>query len=536
MSLAPLSELLPSSPMSVYLPYAIRTAFLGLVIAAMERRVHRLRRPRERTFWHEVSGALVCALVALLAEGLLLSVNSSAATSMLLSALSFGPVVVLICAVESSPDRDDRPSVVGPQDKLTRLAILCFLLFFVAYFDLAPRQTTGRSEVLPGLVLHFGLYLFLILRLWYRVYHLRSPRWRQLYLYTSFAVLPPMLFQMLAILNHGSDLAHYLPGGTVMQDGLVLQSSMYLSPLLAVSYLLWVITAEIRFLDLPAPQPPRSLPKPVVYGTSSSFFILLWALALPCVHLIFYGLGWLSEGRLSEGRLSQGRLSEEHLQSRQGIVTLGLIILGGISLRQHWIVRQSSNELLMRRARAESALRKSEASVRLTMQRQVSAKELKEADERFAKFFRSSPNALLISTVDEGKVMETNEHFETLSGYDRSSLVGKTVADLKLWLKDDVQASLINALRQGKLRNRQMELRHKDGEIRAVLLSAEPLDLAGHECILAVLRDISSQEHSRSLLKERNIWRRHIENQRRLRRWPRRRDVATPQPSDAPKP
>lgn len=502
-SLIPYATLGTSPTLRTVLPYGLPIIFLIWVIVALERRVHRLRRPRERAFWHEVSFASVCALGALLAEALYLSAPRTAAVDILLSALQFSPAILLIYAIEGAPDRDDRPSLVDRQERLTRSSILCFLLFFVAYFDLAPRQfPTAEPEVLPGLVVHGGLYLYLIARLSQRLRLIRSPRWRQLYFYMSLAAVPPLVFQLVAVLRHTGALGFLAPVDAWVQT----TQSLQRSPILAVSYLLWVVTAEVRYLDLPAPKPPRTAPKAIEYGTSSSLFILLWALAFPCVHLVFY---------------SFGGLSPEHLKTRQGIVTLGLIILGGIALRQHWIIRQSSNELLMRRARAESALRKSEANVRLTMQRQLSAKELKVADERFAKFFRSSSNALLISTIEGARIMEANEHFESLSGYDRSALIASTVNDLELWRETDVQSTLVHAVRHGKVRNRKLVLVRRDGDLRTVLLSAEPLDLAGHACLLAVIRDVTQEETAHRQLDERNAWRRHMEAERRLGRWPR---------------
>lgn len=496
-SLVPIAHLWPTVPFVKWLPYTLHFGILAWLVSAVEHRVHRLRRPREIRFWHEVSLAFVGALTALLGNALFHGSSPSWLVDSLLKAALLCPVVLLIYAVEGAPHHQDRASLVARQDALSRWALLCFLVFFVAYFDLVPRSDPSQVERLSGPLLHAALYGVLLLRLWQHRRGTDSPRWRQLYGYMTVAVLPTCLLHLLIVWSYFGDwqLAAW-PRWLL---------DLYLSPLLAVTYLMWGVTMEARFLSLPAPPPPRSPPKPVIYGASASFFILLWAFVLPCLHLLLYQLGWLAEAQV---------------RSRQGIVSLNLIVLGGIALRQHWTIRQSSNELLQRRARAEAALRKSEASVRLTMQRQSSAKELKIADERFAKFFRSSPNALLITALDNGDILETNDHFEALSGYGRRDLIGVDVNQLKLWLGDDTQSILHHALQLGKLRNRHLHLTRQDGETRHVLLSAEPFDMAGRSCMLAVLRDISRREKSRRLLLERSRWRRHIEQQIQRRQWP----------------
>ena len=500
MSCLPVAPLWPSAPNLGWVPYGLFVGLLVWLVIAVEHRTHRLRRPREIRFWHEISFAFIGALAGLLGSALLQAFSPSWIVDSLLNALLISPAVLLIYAVEGAPHRQDRASVVARQDSLSRWAILWFLIFFVAYFACVPQTASNRGDTLTCLTLFAGLYLYLVLRLRQLGRKTDSPRWRQIYGLMALAVLPACALQWLIV-------ADSTPFFAPWQGSLEgwRWSHPSLSPLLALSYLLWGVTMEARFFDLPAPPPPRSPPKPVIYGASASFFILLWAFVLPCTHLLLYQLGWLAE---------------EHAQSRQGVVSLSLIVLGGIALRQHWTIRQSSNELLLRRARAETALRKSEANVRLTMQRQSSAKELKIADERFAKFFRSSPNALLITTLDGGDILETNDHFEALSGYGRRDLLGTSVTKLQLWRGEDTQAILNHALQQGKLRNRHLQLVRQDGEIRHLLLSAEPFDMMGRPCMLAVLRDISRQEHSRRLLLERNRWRRHIRQQIRRRQWP----------------
>jgi len=58
---------------------------------------------------------------------------------------------------------------------------------------------------------------------------------------------------------------------------------------------------------------------------------------------------------------------------------------------------------------------------------------LRESEERFAKAFHSSPDAITITVLGEGRFVEMNAGIETVR-YSRRKRLGKTTQDLGLWL------------------------------------------------------------------------------------------------------
>src|SRR5262249_27521928 len=59
---------------------------------------------------------------------------------------------------------------------------------------------------------------------------------------------------------------------------------------------------------------------------------------------------------------------------------------------------------------------------------------LRESEERFSKAFQASPDALLISRIADGVILEVNDSFVSLSGYDRDELLGKSTILLGLYV------------------------------------------------------------------------------------------------------
>ncbi len=114
------------------------------------------------------------------------------------------------------------------------------------------------------------------------------------------------------------------------------------------------------------------------------------------------------------------------------------------------------------------------------------------AEEKFAKAFRATPDAISISTLDEGRYLEVNESFQRLTGYERHEVVGRTVLDLNLWA-DPAEQQRITAdiLQLGSVTNLELRFRNKEGAVRTGLLSAEAIELSGQRCLVAVMRDIS---------------------------------------------
>lgn len=117
---------------------------------------------------------------------------------------------------------------------------------------------------------------------------------------------------------------------------------------------------------------------------------------------------------------------------------------------------------------------------------------LKISQEKFAKAFHSSPDAITITERDTGRFIEVNEGFFKLSGWRPEEVIGKTSAELGVWTDPDERKQLLSALQQhGRVRRMEMHGQQRYGSRRQVEVSVEPIELEGKDCLLMTVRDIS---------------------------------------------
>ncbi len=136
----------------------------------------------------------------------------------------------------------------------------------------------------------------------------------------------------------------------------------------------------------------------------------------------------------------------------------------------------------------------------ITEQKRTEAS-LRQSEEKFAKAFRSTPVALAISTLPEGRIVEVNETFLQVSGFSREEVIGNTTIALGLWHNLDDRASMFDLLRtQGRVRNLECEFRRKSGEIAIGLFSAEAIEFDGQPCILSMTNDITDRKRAEAQL------------------------------------
>ncbi|MEP0783228.1 EAL domain-containing protein [Trichocoleus sp. DQ-A1] len=124
------------------------------------------------------------------------------------------------------------------------------------------------------------------------------------------------------------------------------------------------------------------------------------------------------------------------------------------------------------------------------------------SEERFFKAFRSTPDAITISTVAEGRLVEVNDSLLNITGYTREEIIGRTTVELKIWANQEQRDRMKQILlEEGSVRNIEFTFLTKSGEARVALLSAEIIDFDNQQCLLAVSRDITSRKQAEEALR-----------------------------------
>ncbi|MBP8885675.1 MAG: EAL domain-containing protein, partial [Pseudomonas sp.] len=124
---------------------------------------------------------------------------------------------------------------------------------------------------------------------------------------------------------------------------------------------------------------------------------------------------------------------------------------------------------------------------------------LQASEEKFAKAFHSSPDAITITERDSGRYIEVNEGFTRITGYLPDEVVGRTAFELDIWAYPEERVRMIEHLtQQGQVLHMEMHGRHRDGEVRLVDVSVQPIELNGVPCLLLTARDISELKQAQA--------------------------------------
>jgi PAS domain S-box-containing protein len=119
--------------------------------------------------------------------------------------------------------------------------------------------------------------------------------------------------------------------------------------------------------------------------------------------------------------------------------------------------------------------------------------------ERFQKIFHATPVATVISTLEEGRLVDVNDAYCALVDRPRDELIGRTTRDIDLWLAPDARAAFVERITaERRVKEQEMRVRARGGVVRDVTMSAELIEFAGTTCVLAILNDVTERKRYES--------------------------------------
>lgn len=120
---------------------------------------------------------------------------------------------------------------------------------------------------------------------------------------------------------------------------------------------------------------------------------------------------------------------------------------------------------------------------------------IRHSEEKFAKAFRSSPDAMTISTIEDGRFIDVNDTFLRITGRTREETIDHTSVELNVWPSEEYRRGLIDKLLvRGRLQSEEVFFHPKSGETRMGIYSADVIELGPETCIISVFADVTEQK------------------------------------------
>lgn len=114
--------------------------------------------------------------------------------------------------------------------------------------------------------------------------------------------------------------------------------------------------------------------------------------------------------------------------------------------------------------------------------------------ERLRTIFSLSPVGIGITRLADGVIVDANEAFSQLFGYDRSELLGKTSAELGLWADlDERKNSFARVLAGEVIHEMPSRIVRKDKQVRTVKFSATITTIDDQNYMVGTLRDVTEE-------------------------------------------
>ena len=129
--------------------------------------------------------------------------------------------------------------------------------------------------------------------------------------------------------------------------------------------------------------------------------------------------------------------------------------------------------------------------------------DISETQKDMQLIFNLSPDAAVISRIDDGLVVDVNEGYSTLTGYSRKELIGKLITDINIWKNIADRNKLIAKLKErGYCNNHEAVFVRKDGHEIIGLVSAKIISIHGTPHIVSISRDITLIKEAENSLKQ----------------------------------
>jgi diguanylate cyclase (GGDEF)-like protein/PAS domain S-box-containing protein len=132
----------------------------------------------------------------------------------------------------------------------------------------------------------------------------------------------------------------------------------------------------------------------------------------------------------------------------------------------------------------------------------VAQESLRKSEERYRTAFQMTMDAVALNRMDDGRYLDCNLAFLSVTGYTREEVIGRTSVELGMWADPSDRLKMIEMVQEtGVCRNFEAQFRKKNGDFLWGMMSATLMDLDNQPCLLSITRDMSEAKTAENEIK-----------------------------------
>jgi PAS domain S-box-containing protein len=138
------------------------------------------------------------------------------------------------------------------------------------------------------------------------------------------------------------------------------------------------------------------------------------------------------------------------------------------------------------------------------------------SEEKFSKAFMSIPESIAISRVSDGVILDVNDNFCHVAKRSYDEIIGHTDSEINLTQLPGNRGEDIKTIKEkGAIKNREMIFNANTDEMRAILFSADIIDISGEPCVISISTDITERKRMEEAMSDEAVRRRLLIDQSR---------------------
>lgn len=131
-----------------------------------------------------------------------------------------------------------------------------------------------------------------------------------------------------------------------------------------------------------------------------------------------------------------------------------------------------------------------------TTERKRAEEALRISEERFAAAFNASPDAMSITTFNEGRFVLINDAWVRVFGVSQEAALGQQLNNLNVWMDEKDHHHIFNQVRSaGSIVDYEVTGRTAEGQAITFLITAKLIKLGAETFVLSVIKDITERKH-----------------------------------------